>query len=144
MLQHIFKERYKKMASENKRYQLAQFVFNDTEVVADSFKLTRKQDTETYTSFNSHNPYCVAINGETYGWELSDVDPLQKPVFEKAMEAQKNNTSDLPLIATYNFDVSGDLVEDDVLYGVFITELSKEANKPFSVKGEALRLKPKE
>ena len=133
------------MASEQKRYNLAQFVFDNTEVVGDSFTLTRKQDTETYTSFSSHTPYCVAINGETYEWELTDVDPLQKKVFTDAMNAQKKDTNNLPLIATYNFDDNtGDLVEDDVLYDVFITELSKEANKPFSVKGEALRLKEKE
>lgn len=133
------------MANENKRYNLAQFIFNDTEVVGDSFTLTRKQDTETFTSFNSHTPYCVAINGETYEWELTDVDPIQKKIFTDAMNAQKKNTSNLPLIATYNFDdETGDLVEDDVLYDVFITELSKESNKPFSVKGEALRLKERD
>ena len=133
------------MANENKRYNLAQFIFNDTEVVGDSFTLTRKQDTETFTSFNSHTPYCVAINGETYEWELSDVDPIHKKIFTDAMNAQKKNTGNLPLIATYNFDdQTGDLVEDDVLYDVFITELSKESNKPFSVKGEALRLKERE
>lgn len=133
------------MASENKRYNLAQFIFGETEVVANSFTLTRTQDTETYTSFNSHSPYAFAINGETYEWELDQVDPAQKEVFVKAMNAQKKDPSNLPLIATYNFDEqTGELIEDDVLYDVFIEELSKEANKPFSVSGQALRIKEKD
>ena len=39
-------------------------------------------------------------------------------------------------LASYDFEEeTGNLVEDDVLYGAYIKEISKEdANKPFSVK----------
>ena len=45
------------------------------------------------------------------------------------------------MISTYDYsEVTGDLVEDDVYDEVWVEELSKEnANKPFSVKGGAMR-----
>ena len=125
------------------RYNLAQALFRNTEITTDSFKTTRKQDTETYTACNSHSPYAVAFGAESYEWEMSDIDPLMRKFFEEVMDYQKENPNDLGLFATYDFnEITGDLVEDDVYYDAFITEISKEnANKPFSVKGEALRKK---
>lgn len=125
------------------RYNLAQALFRNTEITTDSFKTTRKQDTETYTACNSHSPYAVAFGAETFEWEMSDIDPLMRNFFEEVMDYQKENPNDLGLFATYDFnEITGDLVEDDVYYDAFITEISKEnANKPFSVKGEALRKK---
>jgi len=125
------------------RYNLAQALFRNTEITTDSFKTTRKQDTETYTACNSHSPYAVAFGAESFEWEMSDIDPLMRKFFEEVMDYQKENPNDLGLFATYDFnEITGDLVEDDVYYDAFITEISKEnANKPFSVKGEALRKK---
>ncbi len=126
-----------------KRCNLAQALFRNTEITTDGFKTTRKQDTETYTACNSHSPYAVAFGAESYEWEMSDIDPLMRKFFEEVMDYQKENPNDLGLFATYDFnEITGDLVEDDVYYDAFITEISKEnANKPFSVKGEALRKK---
>lgn len=125
------------------RYNLAQALFRNTEITTDTFKTTRKQDTETYTACNSHSPYAVAIGAESYEWEMSDIDPLMRKFFDEVMDYQKENPNDLGLFATYDFnEITGDLVEDDVYYDAYITEISKEnANKPFSVKGEALRKK---
>lgn len=125
------------------RYNLAQALFRNTEITTDSFKTTRKQDTETYTACNSHSPYAVAFGAESYEWEMSDIDPLMRKFFDEVMDYQKENPNDLGLFATYDFnEITGDLIEDDVYYDAFITEISKEnANKPFSVKGEALRKK---
>ena len=125
------------------RYNLAQALFRNTEITTDSFKTTRKQDTETYTATNSHAPYAVAFGAESFEWEMSDIDPLMRKFFEEVMDYQKEIPNDLGLFATYDFnEITGDLVEDDVYYDAFITEISKEnANKPFSVKGEALRKK---
>lgn len=125
------------------RYNLAQALFRNTEIITDSFKTTRKQDTETYTACNSHSPYAVAFGAESYEWEMSDIDPLMRKFFDEVMDYQKENPNDLGLFATYDFnEITGDLVEDDVYYDAYITEISKEnANKPFSVKGEALRKK---
>lgn len=125
------------------RYNLAQALFRNTEITTDSFKTTRKQDTETYTACNSHSPYAVAFGSESYEWEMSDIDPLMRKFFDEVMDYQKENPNDLGLFATYDFnEITGDLVEDDVYYDAYITEISKEnANKPFSVKGEALRKK---
>jgi len=125
------------------RYNLAQALFRNTEITTDSFKTTRKQDTETYTACNSHSPYAVAFGAESYEWEMSDIDPLMRKFFDEVMDYQKENPNDLGLFATYDFnEITGDLVEDDVYYDAYITEISKEnANKPFSVKGEALRKK---
>lgn len=129
--------------AEEKRYNLAQIIFNDTEITTDKFKVTRKQDADEYTATNSHNPYALSFSSETFEYELTDVDPLQRGFFKDLMTAQQENPNDLPMIATYDFnEITGDLVEDDVFYDCYIKELSKEnANDPFSVKGQALRMK---
>ena len=59
------------------------------------------------------------------------------------MTAQQSNPSDLPMIAAYDWNENtGDLVESEVYYGAYITEISTEnVNNPFSVKGSCLRMK---
>lgn len=123
------------------RYSLAQFVFNGTEITCDSFKTTRKQDTEKYTATNSHNAYAVSFGQEEYDWDMDDIDPQFRKFFEDILDMQKTLPDELPYIATYDYvEGTGDLVEDDVYYGVWVEELGKEkANQPFSVKGGALR-----
>ena len=127
--------------SEGKRYNLAQAFFRDTEITTDGFKTTRKIETEEYTSTNSHHPYAVNFKGETFEWEMSDIDPLFRPFFNEVIDYQKENPNDLGFFATYDFnEITGDLVEDDIYYDAYVTEISKEnANNPFSVKGSALR-----
>ena len=129
--------------SEEKRYNLAQILFNDTEIRTDKFKVTRKQEADEYTATNSHSPYALSFNTETFEYELTDVDPLQRSVFKEMMVSQQEHPNELPMIATYDFnEITGDLIEDDVFYDCYITEISKEnANDPFSVKGSALRIK---
>lgn len=59
------------------------------------------------------------------------------------MTAQQENPADLPMIAAYDYnEINGDLVESEVYYGAYITEISNEnVNNPFSVKGSCLRMK---
>lgn len=130
------------MADET-RYNLCQVVFKDKEIIHDTLKITRKQDTEELTCNSSHYPYAVQFKGETVEFELSDVDPLQRGFFDDMMTAQQENPADLPMIAAYDWnEINGDLVESEVYYGVYITEISKEnVNNPFSVKGSCLRMK---
>lgn len=130
--------------AEKKRYTLAQFVFKDVEITAESFKVTISQEITTYNAFNSHTPFAKTVTKESYEWELSGIDPLQRSVFEEAMALQKSDLNNLPSIATYDYDeVTGDLVEDDVFFGCVITEISKESGAAFGVKGEATKKKPK-
>ena len=128
--------------SEGTRYNLAQAFFRDTEITTDKFKTTRKIDTEEYTATNSHHPYAVAFGAESFDWEMSDIDPLYRKFFEEVIDYQKENPNDLGFFATYDFnEITGDLVEDDIYYDAYVTELSKEnANNPFTVKGSALRV----
>ena len=72
---------------------------------------------------------------------MSDIDPTFRSFFEEMMDRQKADPNDLAMVATYDYNPeTGDIVEDDVYDGAYITEISKEtANKPFSVKGGALR-----
>ncbi len=123
------------------RYSLAQFVFNGTEILCDSFKTTRKQDVEKHTSTNSHNAYSVSFGQEEYEWDMDDIDPEFRNFFEDILDTQKTLPETLPYIATYDYvEGTGDVVEDDVYYGVWVEEISKEkSNQPFSVKGGALR-----
>lgn len=132
------------MATET-RYSLAQFIFNidneATEILCDGFKTTRKQDITKHTATNSHNAYAVSFGQEEYDWDCDDIDPEYRKYFEQVLDLQKTLPETLPYIATYDYvEGTGDLVEDDVYYGVWVEEISKEkANKPFSVKGGALR-----
>jgi len=123
------------------RYNLAQFVFDDTEIRTDSFKTTRKIEAETLTATNSHMPYATMFAKEELEWEASDIDPVYRSFFEDVIERQKADPTNLGIVATYDYsEVTGDLVEDDIYDDVWIEEISKEnANKPFSVKGGAMR-----
>lgn len=122
-------------------YNLAQFIFNDTKITNDSFKTTRKQDITERTCTESHNPYDLEVGKETFEWDMSDIAPKHRKFFEDIMDSQKRN--EFGMVATYDYnEETGDLVEDDVYYNVYVTEISKEnANKPFSIKGGALRKK---
>ena len=122
-----------------KRYNLAQFVFEDTQIRVDKFKTTRKQDVESLTACNSHSPYAVMFGAEEFEWEASDIDPVFRSFFSDVMDRQKEDPTDLAMISTYDYsEISGDLVEDDVFDEVWVEELEKEnANKPFTVKGGA-------
>ncbi len=123
------------------RYNLAQIVYEDTQITTDSFKTTRKIDAEEYNSTNSYSPYAVNFSNETYEWEMSEIDPTYRSFFEDMMDRQKADPSNLAMVATYDYNPeTGDLVEDDIYDGAYITEISKEnANQPFDVKGGAIR-----
>ena len=129
--------------ADEKRYNLCQVVFKDKEIIHDTLKITRKQESEELTSNSSHYPYAVQFKGETLDFELSDIDPLERKFFNEMMTAQQSNPSDLPMIAGYDWNENtGDLVESDVYYGAYISEISIEnVNNPFSVKGSCLRMK---
>ena len=123
------------------RYNLAQIVYEGEQITTETFKTTRKLETEEYKASNSHQPYAINFKEETFEWEMSKIDPLHRPFFEKLLEKHKNDPGDLCTLATYDYNpVTGDLVEDDVYDGAYIKEISKEnGNQPFSVKGGALR-----
>lgn len=123
------------------RYNLAQFVYEDTEITVDSFSTTQSIDAEELTASNSYNAYAVDLSQETFEWELKDIDSRHRPFFQEMWEKQQVDPTDLAMIATYDYNPkTGDIAEDDVYDGVYITEISKDnANKPFSVKGGALR-----
>lgn len=127
------------MVDSIKRYNLAQFVFDDNQIRVDGFKTTRKLEAETLTACNSHSPYATMFAKEEFEWEASDIDPIYRSFFSDVMDRQKEDPSNLAMISTYDYsEVTGDVVEDDVFDDVWVEELSKEnANKPFSVKGGA-------
>ena len=123
------------------RYNLAQFVYEDQEITVSEFSTTQSIDDEPLTASNSYNAYGVDLSNETFEWELSDIDPRHRPFFQEMWENQQIDPSNLATVSTYDYNPkTGDIVEDDNFDGVYITEISKDnANKPFSVKGKALR-----
>ena len=123
------------------RYNLAQFLFEDTEIVTETFKTTRKIEAETLTACNSHVPYATMFKKEELDWEVSNVDPQFRTFFEDIIDRQKEDPTNLAMISTYDYsEMTGDLVEDDIYDEVWVEEISKEnANKPFSVKGGATK-----
>ncbi len=113
------------------RYSEGQVMFGDLEIICDGFKVTYKRDTEDLTSLNSSTPYDTQFGKESVEAECSDVDPALRKDLKRLYEQKVKDT-----LASYDFDEdTGNLIEDDVLYGAHITELGKEdINKPFSVK----------
>jgi len=112
-------------------YGESQLMFGDLEIICDSFKTTFKRESEELTATNSSTPYGTQFGKETIEAEASDVDPALRKTIKKLYEQKARET-----LASYDFEEStGNLVEDDVLYGAYIKEIGKEnANKPFSIK----------
>ena len=125
--------------AETVRYNLAQLMFDDLEIICDSFKTTIKSDSEELTASRSNNSYDVQFGKETIEWEASDIDPAQRKDIMTIYDQQQVDPTKRGTISSYDFnELTGDLVPDDVFYGAYITEISKEnANKPFSIKGGA-------
>ena len=113
------------------RYNQSQLLFGDLEIVCGGFKTSFKTDTEDLTATNSSSPYDTSFGNDTIEAEASDIDPALRKPLKKLWENQTRDT-----LSTFDFDEkTGGLIEDDVLYGAYVKELSKEnANKPLSVK----------
>ena len=113
------------------RYNQSQLMFGDLEIVCGSFSTSFKTDTDDLTATNSKNPYDTSFGKETVEAEAKDVDPVLRKALKKLWETQTRDT-----LSSYDFDEeTGDLIEDDVLYGAYVKELSKEDGvKPFTVK----------
>ena len=122
------------MATDTKRYSQSRLIFGDIVIICDGFKTTFKKESKSLTSTESSNAYDNLVGKETIEWEASNIDPALRKTLKKYYDDEIKVT-----LASYDFEEStGNLVEDDVLYGAFIKELSKEdANQPFSIKGEA-------
>lgn len=118
------------MADET-RYSQSQIMFGDLEIVCGSFKTSFKRDSDELTATNSSTPYDTQHGKETIEAEASDVDPVLRKEIKRLWE-QKIRTT----LSTYDFEEdTGNLIEDDVLYGAYIKEISKEnGTNPFSVK----------
>ena len=129
------------MTTDTKRYSQSRLIFGDTVIICDGFKTSFKKDSKSLTSTDSSNAYDNLLGKETIEWEASDIDPALRKTLKKYYDDETKAT-----LASYDFEeATGNLVEDDVLYGAFIKELSKEdANQPFSIKGEARASKKQE
>ena len=129
------------MATDTKRYSQSRLIFGDTVIICDGFKTSFKKDSKSLTSTDSSNAYDNLLGKETIEWEASGIDPALRKTLKKYYDDEIKAT-----LASYDFEeATGNLVEDDVLYGAFIKELSKEdANQPFSIKGEARASKKQE
>lgn len=123
------------------RYNLAQFVFEDTQIRTEEFKTSRKIEAEKLVACNSHTPYATMFAKEELTWEASKIDPIYRSFFEDVIDKQKADPTNLATISTYDYsEITGDLIVDDVYDDVWVEEISKDnANKPFSVKGGAMK-----
>lgn len=117
--------------ADTERYNQSILMFGDLEIICGGFKTTFKTDTEELTATNSSTAYDTQFKKDTVEAEASDIDPALRPEIKRLWNNKVRDT-----LSTYDFDEStGNLKEDDVLYGAYITEISKEdANTPFSVK----------
>lgn len=113
------------------RYNQSQLMFGDIEIVCGSFKTSFKTDSDELTATNSSQPYDTSFGKDTVEAEASDIDPALRKTLKKLWQSKHKDT-----LSTYDFDEdTGDIIEDDVLYGAYIKEISKEDGiKPFSVK----------
>lgn len=120
------------------RYSQSILMFGDLEIVCGSFKTSFKRDEDDLTATNSSTPYDSLDGKETVEAEASDIDPALRKTIKRLWEQKTRDT-----LASYDFEEdTGNLIEDDVLYGARITEISKEdGNKPFSIKIKARNYK---
>lgn len=117
--------------AESVRYGQSQLMFGEVEIICDSFKITFKRDDEELTATNSSLPYDTQFGKESIEAEASDIDPALRKTLKRFYETKTRDT-----LASYDFEeATGNLIEDDVLYGAYIKEIGKEnATKPFSIK----------
>lgn len=129
-----------------RRYQQAIFVVDSVtdNITCEEFTVTIELDAETRPCTSSIDPYDVDFGKRELSWSLDSVDPKFRKDLERVMEEQIT-LGKLFNVQTYDFaEGTGDLVEDDVLYDAYITNIEKtSSNKPFSVEGGALRIKRK-
>lgn len=126
-----------------KRYNYAKFTINGTDIIVESFKLGIKQETTEHNCSSSAYPYEVSMGKISLDWDLTKVAARHYKLFKSLLKKQNADPDDLAQVAIYDYnEQTGDLVEADVLYGVYVTEISPEnSNDPFSVKGKAKRMK---
>lgn len=114
---------------------------NGKNIRTEKYKVTIKQETETYTACDRVNAYAVAFGEETYEMDLTGVDPAQKQFFLDLKNQQnriKGDLEGLPKIHTYTYDSLGEIIPEYIFTGVYIEEISNENNQPFDVKVVAL------
>lgn len=127
---------------QTKEYMMGQFRFKDTEIECNGFKMNWKIKADKSYPTNSITTSRVKFSELDLSWEASDINPKYRPFFKDKFKQQLANPSDLFTIATYDFNLGGDPVEDDVFYECWIEDVSKEdANGKFTVKGGAKRMK---
>ena len=110
------------------------------QIRTETVKVTRKQDSETFTASESVQAYAIAFGGKTYEIQLSGIDPIQKSIFEYIFKTQDHmEISALPTLATYYYDnKTGKVKEDHNFRKVWIEEISEEDHKPYDIKLGAL------
>ena len=88
------------------------------------------------------NSWDNILSGEYQKSYFKELISFVEKEYKDKFKQQLVNPSDLFTIATYDFNLSGDPVEDDVFYECWIEDVSKEdANGKFTVKGGAKRMK---
>ena len=132
-----------KIMAVERRFQqeIIKIKFNGStyQILAETVKVTEKQDSEQWTASEKVNPYAIAFGGKTYEIQLSGVDPDHKKLFKNIFTKQtKGELKSLPTLTTYCYNEKGATVQDDAFSGVWIEEYSKENANPFDVKLGAL------
>lgn len=69
------------------KYSLPQIIYEDTQIITDSFKTTCKMDVEEeYTRSNSYSPYTIYFSNQTKKWEIINIDPTNRSFLEDMMD----------------------------------------------------------
>jgi hypothetical protein len=125
------------------RYNLFHVYIDSTQVICDGLKITDKTKATRKYGKNSSTAYAVTFETDEGEYELSEIDPAQKDFFRELRKSQKGHPKNLPNLYVYNYnEETGDLVEDNVYYNIWIEEISDEdVTSKFTVKGGYLKCK---
>lgn len=121
------------------KYDLAQFIFGDTEIWVKEFTLTDDITIEKYKPCNSKYSKDATTTEHELTWECKEVHEKFYGFFEKVVETQDKSDYKPPVIKTFKYDVDGNAVHKTTFKGVYIEKLPEEtATKPFDISGIAL------
>jgi hypothetical protein len=106
-----------------------------------SIKINRKIKLEKIPTTRSYDGAGWTLSEREVDWEASDIPMTYYEDCKRAYRDQTKSKESIT-VSTYNFDESGDMNEEDVLYHNKIESLEKNiesGNNTFSMKGQALK-----
>lgn len=125
------------------RYSLFHTYIGSTQIISEGLKVTDKTTATRKYGKHSATAYAVSFDKDEGDFELSEIDPAQKSFFRDLRKSQRGGPKTLPNLYVYSYnEETGDLIEDNVYYNIWVEEISDEdVTSKFTVKGGYMKCK---